>query len=183
MSLSFSCGGLLWCEDYKIQGFWGIPSAAALIQGPDVLLQCLDYKTHGGVTSCKYFTPGYLGQGSGLWLVALTHLGHWHGRDPNTCAPMMIKYGRHKCSYILIEYPQIRACVLLAVFEAWRFSEGASGTHCVTVCPAFASSLSRGACFLLKENKSLNENDKLRAEDVFLATARAPVPVLAVTLP
>lgn len=53
----------------------------------------------------------------------------------------------------------------------------------MTVCPVLASSLGRGACFSLKENKSLNENDKLRAEDVFLATAKAPVPVLVVTLP
>lgn len=37
----------------------------------------------------------------------------------------------------------------------------------MTVCPVLASSPGRGACFLLKENKSLNENDKLRAEDVF----------------
>lgn len=75
-------------------------------------------------------------------------------------------------------------CLFLAFFEVeWRFSVGEWGTHCVTVCPVLASSLGRGACFLLKENKSLNENDKLRAEDVFLATAKAPVPDLAVTLP
>lgn len=74
--------------------------------------------------------------------------------------------------------------LFLAVFEVeCRFLVGEWGTHCVTVCPVLASSLGRGACFLLKENKSLNENDKLRAEDVFLAIAKAPVPVLAVTLP
>lgn len=39
----------------------------------------------------------------------------------------------------------------------------------MAVCPALASSLSREACFLLRENKSLNENDKLRAEDVFFS--------------
>lgn len=74
-------------------------------------------------------------------------------------------------------------CLWSLSWAEWRFLVGEWGTHCLTVCPALASSLGRGACFPLKENKSLNENDKLRAEDVFLATAKAPVPVLAVTLP
>lgn len=43
----------------------------------------------------------------------------------------------------------------------------------MAVCPALASSLSRGACFLLKENRSLNENDKLRAEDVFFSYSQS----------
>lgn len=74
-------------------------------------------------------------------------------------------------------------CLWSLYWAEGRFLVGEWGTHCLTVCPALASSLARGACFPLKENKSLNENDKLRAEDVFLATAKAPVPVLAVTLP
>lgn len=43
----------------------------------------------------------------------------------------------------------------------------------MTVCPALASSPGRGACFSLKENKSLNENDKLRAEDVFFSYSQS----------
>lgn len=43
----------------------------------------------------------------------------------------------------------------------------------MTVCPELASSLGRGSCFQLKENKSLNENDKLRAEDVFFSCSQS----------
>lgn len=40
----------------------------------------------------------------------------------------------------------------------------------MTACPVLASSPGRGAWFLPKENKRLNENDELRAEDVFFSS-------------